>query len=216
MNQTLSLPADMSHELTQGFAATVIRAKAYQIARRGSFTASDIPDLEQDMKLRLWTRLSQFDPEKAPWEVFVVTIVERHAATIIQMEQRQKRHNKEPIRLLSEKVPLSDGESTWLAHTLTNEAQEATRGRYVENEYVLVDLRLDLAELIARLPKKLQKFCHILKTHNLREATRKLRISKTTACEWLAQIRAHNDFEKTFSKAEKVPDPIRANAVVKE
>ena len=142
---------DMNIELATGFAATVIRTKARQLSRQGNFSRSDIPDLEQEMKLRLWKRLRRFNPKKAPWEVFVVTVVERHAATIVEAYKRQKRDGADRVEYLSKRIELSDAKSTLLAHALTNEDQEATRGCYRENEYALVDLRLDLEAFITGL-----------------------------------------------------------------
>ena len=67
---------DIDHELTRGFAAQLIRRKAKQIARRFAFKSLDRQELEQEMRLRLWTRFWKFDPEKAHWNAFATTVIE--------------------------------------------------------------------------------------------------------------------------------------------
>ena len=70
-------------------AKEIIRRKARYLMRRGGFSVSELPDLEQELSLHLLKRTPSFDPRKADWDVFVKAIVtawgvnllrDRHAA----------------------------------------------------------------------------------------------------------------------------------------
>lgn len=74
---------DLAQWVTCGFAAQAIGHKARQLAGRNGFSLSDRDDLEQELRLHLLRRLGSFDPQVAHWNVFVRTLLERHAATLV-------------------------------------------------------------------------------------------------------------------------------------
>lgn len=181
---------DIDHELTKGFAAKLIRRKAKQLAARAGFTKADRQDLEQEMKLRVWQRLPQFDPAKAHWNAFVTTVVERHAATILQRARRTKRFEDNPHVSLSELVEDCDNVLVELAETIGPQHKELLTGRYVDTAENLSDLKLEVEEVIAALPDDLRRLCELLKFHNVKDAAREMGIPRTTASSMVARLRA--------------------------
>jgi RNA polymerase sigma factor (sigma-70 family) len=181
---------DIDHELTKGFAAKLIRRKAKQLAARAGFTKADRQDLEQEMKLRVWQRLPQFDPSKAHWNAFVTTIVERHAATILQRARRTKRFEDNPHVSLSELVEDCDNVLVELAETIGPQHKELLTGRYVDTAENLSDLKLEVEEVVAALPDDLRRLCELLKFHNVKDAAREMGIPRTTASSMVARLRA--------------------------
>lgn len=181
---------DIDHELTKGFAAKLIRRKAKQLAARAGFTKADRQDLEQEMKLRVWQRLPQFDPSKAHWNAFVTTVVERHAATILQRARRTKRFEDNPHVSLSELVEDCDNVLAELAETIGPQHKELLTGRYVDTAENLSDLKLEVEEVVAALPDDLRQLCELLKFHNVKDAAREMGIPRTTASSMVARLRA--------------------------
>jgi RNA polymerase sigma-70 factor (ECF subfamily) len=61
------------------------------LAGRHGFSISDRDDIEQELRLHLLRRLAKFDPDIAPWNAFVQTLLERHAATLVAQRRRKTR-----------------------------------------------------------------------------------------------------------------------------
>ena len=180
---------DIDHELTKGFAAKLIRRKAKQVAGRAGFSTADREDLEQEMKLRVWQRLPQFDPSKAHWNAFVTTIVERHVATILQGARRTRRFEDNAHVSLSELVEDDGRELVELGEMIAPQHKEHLTGRYVETAQNLSDLKLDLEDVIAGLPDDLRRLCELLKFHNVKDAAREMGIPRTTASSMVSRLR---------------------------
>ena len=87
--QVLSLcsESNLADHVISGFADRAIRYEARQLAGRHGFSLSEREDLEQEFRLHVLRRLASFDPHVAHWNVFVRTLLERHAATLV--EQRR-------------------------------------------------------------------------------------------------------------------------------
>ncbi|MEX0718029.1 MAG: sigma-70 family RNA polymerase sigma factor [Planctomycetaceae bacterium] len=180
---------DIEHELTKGFAARLIRRKAKQLVGRGGFTRTDRADLEQEMKLRVWKRFPQFDPAKAHWNAFVTTVVERHCASILQRARRRKRVDSITSASLSELVENWDDELVELGDVIGPEDRERMIGRYVDGFEDQSELKLDVAEVMERLPEDLRRLCDLLKIHNVAEAARELGLPRTTVSSMVSRLR---------------------------
>jgi len=188
-NATSDREIDIDHELTKGFASRVIALKAKQLIGRAGFKKADRKDLEQEMKLRIWQRLSSFDPDKSHWNAFVVTVVERHAATILQRARRHKRFNGETPISLSELSEDHDGELVELGDLVGIEHLENTTGRWVDRFENQADLKISVDELLPALPKKLRRLCELLETCNVQESAARMGVHRTTAFRMLREVR---------------------------
>jgi RNA polymerase sigma-70 factor, ECF subfamily len=91
MSTSIASGHDLPHLVTCGFAARAIRYKARQLAGRHGFSRSEREDIEQELRLDLLRRLAKFNPDIAPWNAFVRTLVDRHAATLIAQRRRRIR-----------------------------------------------------------------------------------------------------------------------------
>ncbi|MFQ5734292.1 MAG: sigma factor [Planctomycetaceae bacterium] len=189
-NHEVDREIDIDHELTKGFASRAIALKAKQLIGRAGFTKADREDLQQEMKLRIWQRLAQFDPTKAHWNAFVVTVVERHAATILQRARRQKRLGGDTPVSLSELVEDCDNEIVELADTIGPQHRENTTGRWVDGFENQVDLKITVDELLATLPKDLRRLCTLLKSYNVQDSAARMGVHRTTAFRMLCEIRS--------------------------
>lgn len=79
---------DLEHELTKGFAARYIRAKARRLVGHASLKTHDCEDIQQELTLAVWRAAPSFDPQAGDWKSFVSTIVERLAARYL-IERRR-------------------------------------------------------------------------------------------------------------------------------
>ena len=170
-----AVPSDLGDELTVGFAGRYIGFKARQLVGHYGYGRSDRPDLEQELRLRLFLRSRRFDPRRGPWNSFVVAVVDRQVATLALVHKARLRWEVEQRRL----AQLADGPPT-----STNYSQRSDR-----RDLDLVDLRLDLDVIVPRLPDDLRVAWELMKRWNLRRTARTLRVSHVTIYKRLRQLR---------------------------
>lgn len=180
---------DIDYELTKGFAAQLIRKKAKQIARRAGFCSSDQDDIEQELKLQLWNGFQKFDANKAHWNAFVTTVIERHVGTILRQARRIKRRQPDNQVSLSELVEDQDNELVELGETVGPQHQEGLTGRWVDSAENQFDLKLDVAEVVANLPVDLRPLCELLKTYTVQDVARLLILPRTTVIRRVERLR---------------------------
>lgn len=183
-----SVPRDLGHELTQGFAGRYVRHKAREVIGRYGFVIADLLDLEQELILRLMERLEKFDPTRAPWNSFVVAVVDRQLATILAGQRAQKRRHA-VVRPLAK--PFADDDASRDLGELY-EASPHARQSPVDGhkDLDLVDLEHDIAVVKHRLPYKLRIVWDWLQWDSVRQTARGLRVSPQTIYHRIKKLRA--------------------------
>lgn len=82
---------DLQMEFTTGAAAFLIRKKAKRLVKQAHWSRADQEDIEQELRVVVFTTCHRFDPEKGDWPVFVSTLIERAAAKLYRAHRVQKR-----------------------------------------------------------------------------------------------------------------------------
>ncbi len=134
------------------FARSLIHRRTRVVCRR----LSDRDDLAQDLFLRLICAQRRFDARRAPAELFLFVVVERGIVQAIR--DRKRRHDRIPIdpSVVPEDIPTPGVDS------------------------IAIDLPLDVAAILARLPAPLRAAAEQLKSHTKSASARNLRISRNT------------------------------------
>ncbi len=158
---------DLNEELTTGFAARFIRRKAKQLVGRSRFTASDRPELEQDLRITLLERMPKFKPQVRHWHVFVTMVIESPRRHDPRVARARKCEHSQNILSLSTRVIGEDGEWTELGRTVGPEHLERVTGRVMLRDQDQTELEQDLESLLPQLPDDLRDLCARLKTDSL-------------------------------------------------
>ena len=161
-------PADLDHELTKGFAGRRIRFRAWQLACTCGFSGSDRPDIEQDLRMALFERIDRFDPERAHWNVFVYTVIERAIASMFSGRQAVLRMAAFESDSLSTLVATEDNEQTMLAQLVLPEDQARINGRAIRHHEDEVDRAEDVETILDMLPDELRDIAERLMTNATR------------------------------------------------
>ena len=127
------------------FAARLIRRKARQLVGRAGFTRSDRDDIEQELALKLLKQLSAFDPGEAHWHVFVTTVVERYAASLLRDKRAEKRDHRRATSL-HVLIETGDNGPVELAETVGRREQDARLGRDPRSDEERAQLAGDVAD----------------------------------------------------------------------
>ena len=150
----------LQHRIVSGFAARAIAWKAQQLAGHNGFSRSEREDIEQELRLHLLRRLAKFDPEIAHWNVFVRTVLERRAASLIA----QRRAALQAGSSIDDCASLDDSR---------------------------IDLAIDTAAILARLPRKSRQLCERLKRDSIAEVARQEGLPRTTLRDRVERLRKH-------------------------
>jgi RNA polymerase sigma-70 factor (ECF subfamily) len=184
--------AQMQHDQDGGldqFTRGLIRRKARQLLRRPEFGPSDEDDLRQELITRLLERLPHFDPRISHRNVFVTTVIERSAATLVRNARAQKRYGATVCSLNSEVEVRGEGTAE-LVETLGEHEHRAHRGQDTRDENDLISLRLDVRETLESLPEDLRKRAERLVTSSNAQAARDLGISRSAYTMSVRQLRS--------------------------
>jgi hypothetical protein len=119
---------DLDYEFSHGFAARFIRSHVSGFVKRNPSLAREREDLEQELKLRLWERVSEFDPDVAEWGAFVRTVVDRELTSISRQKNLKRRGSGKKPLSINVLVPGEDGPIE-LAQLLGPWHQDAVTGR---------------------------------------------------------------------------------------
>ncbi|HEY7158949.1 MAG TPA: hypothetical protein VH575_33700 [Gemmataceae bacterium] len=168
-------------------AQDIIRRKAKKLKRLGGFSSSDSVDLEQDLTLHLLQRLPIFDPRRAGWPVFVITVLTTGGANLLRARFAAQRDFRR-VGSLHQRVRADDGRAE-LGQTLCQQQQDARQGRYPRGEAEGVGLVLDVAEVLARLPHDQRELAEQLKHYSLAEVARRLQVPRSTLQTRVRQLR---------------------------
>jgi RNA polymerase sigma-70 factor (ECF subfamily) len=180
--------ADESYPQIDRFARSYIRKKARQVVGRAGFTEQDREDLEQELVLRLLQRLPSRDPRRGRSTTFTRLVVDHAVANMLRERGAEKRGTGRNISL-SEPVELPGGRHTELAQVIGQRERDARLGRQSRPAEEGVDLVLDVADLLAKLPAPQRELAERLKSSTIAEVARDLGLPRTTVASRVRALR---------------------------
>ena len=185
------------------FTSTLINRKVNLLIDRSGFQHQDRDDLKQEILARVIKSLESFDAGVGHLYPFITAVVHRHISTILRDRKAAKRRSG-TLTSLNVNVKSEDAGPTELLQTISNrEVDRRLRRERTLSEEQLNDLKSDMGNVIARLPKQLQEFLELRKTLSLNEIASHLNTSRTTLANWTEEIRSHFEaagLEKYFHK----------------
>lgn len=186
---------DLGQELTHGFAHKYIRFKIRQIIGCVGIPRSRREELEQDLRLLLIRRFPKFDPKISAWPAFVVTIIERRVATLVEHGQAMERCGLSDIVSLSEAAMDEEGQQVELADQLSPDHQGKMNGQYQRTESDRFSMLHDLDHALMTLPEDQRKTCEELKRISVTSLARRRKLPRATMIDQLVPIREALDRE---------------------
>jgi hypothetical protein len=154
----------------------LIRGKARQVARKAGLSCSELPDLEQDIALHVWERLGRYKSVKSDNAVFVRMLVAHAASTTLR--SRLRRSCRAPVSL--EDAMRVEG-SNWAEPVDPHSMPPSERNTI---------LALDVAAILATLPRDLRRLANTLRTHSVTATARRLGLTRAAVYWRLAAMRA--------------------------
>lgn len=180
----MSLSFDIANDK---FTRGIIRRKSIQISQRLGFSEQDLESLEQTMLTKVIKAMPSFNPDIAHRNVFITTVVERHAARLIA-ERSFPKNGPGHVQSLNATVVVPGDLPTELQYTLDDSIGGARLQveRKAANE--LNDLVSDVAIAISRLPEPWQRMLELRKTHSMVQVSELMGVPRSTLRHWITQI----------------------------
>ncbi|MCL2645404.1 MAG: hypothetical protein FWD61_00195 [Phycisphaerales bacterium] len=141
---------------------TLIRAR--QAVRRVR-NLGDVKDVQQDLLLDILQRLPNFDGERADIKTFISRLVDNKVASMIDTFRRARRRGEGVGPSVDDWVLDEDGEWIRRDGVMDAELLRAHRGVDSRSAEETVNLKADVAAVMAKLPEELRELCVQLQTH---------------------------------------------------
>ncbi|HNQ22465.1 MAG TPA: sigma factor [Phycisphaerae bacterium] len=161
-----------------------IARTARQLAGKAGFTPSDVEDIEQDIRLDVLQRLPRFDPAQSSRHTFIVMLVRRCAASILERRRAEKRNRGRRSESLNVNIRDAEGREVERHQTIDSDT-----GRPGPSDEQRRDLMADVRAVVASLPEHLRFWCVVFDQRGIREASRELGIPRCRLQRIKAEIR---------------------------
>ena len=174
--------------ISGAYATRLIRRTAKKLIGSAGFLPADRQDLEQELSLDLWRRLSNFDPDRAQLQTFITRVVRHRAASLIQAQIAQMRDHRRTTRFVFDPADNDEplGPKSFDHHAYLRLTDDQWRTDLAQRQ-----LARDVAALLARLPPDLRDLCTRLAHRRPSEIARETRIPRSTLYASIAKLREH-------------------------
>jgi RNA polymerase sigma-70 factor (ECF subfamily) len=161
------------------FGLGLIGRKARQLVRRPDFSRDDPRDLEQELATRLLKRLQKYDPQRSERDHFISMAVKRLVANLIR-DRRARRPRDRSVLSLDAGGGAADGNAAPRAAAVTQKHLEARTGTSRRTPEELAKLALDVATVLAGLPREDRDLVAALLTKSKAEVARERGVPRST------------------------------------
>jgi len=173
------------------FASRFIRGKVRQLIGQRGFAANDREDLLQDFAVDLIHRKTQFDPNAATWEAFVIVVCENRFAALIQHRLRSMRDPKRLDGSLNQLVE-DDGRVVSFGDTIPESQRTARSGDDpAQADVEHSDCRLDVTEVVTSLPPDLREVSEQLMVESITETAKARGVQRPSMYYSIKALRKH-------------------------
>jgi DNA-directed RNA polymerase specialized sigma24 family protein len=167
-----SSPSPHPAELDVELVLTIADLNARRLLRLGSIRRGEVEETTQEFVTEALTRWPWFDQRRSAASTFLTLVMRRRASSMIRTQRAVKRGGDRHA------IPFDRAAESFEDDSLRKDLDRAL-------------LRLDVCAVVARLPRHLQRLCHVLMANGLSAAARYLHIPRHTAIRRLAMIRRH-------------------------
>jgi len=160
-----------------------IRYRVEHLIGKFGYTKSDRDDLTQELILDLLEAMPHFDPTRGSRKTFICRVLDRKVRSLIRYQTAQKRDSQRVQQSIDSVRPDDP--------TFDEEKQRERLGRSSTTAPDQIDLQLDVAEVLKRMPERLQRVAQVLASHTPQQAARVLGIKRSELEEAMCELRLY-------------------------
>ena len=162
------------------YALARIEYRVRQLAIQFNLPDDRKDDLRQDMVIELIGAFRRFDPVIAEWETFVCRVLDRFVKYTYRIKGTRQR------RMCANPVSFSNIKGREDFNPVGNDPRKGELSEQDRRE-----LKADVALVISRMPKRLQRVCRVLMTFGATNSAEQLGICRGSVYRNIAKIRKH-------------------------
>lgn len=164
------------------YAIRLIKKRARQLIGSAGFTASDVPDLEQELAMDLLTRLPKFQEGRAHRKSFIAVAIKHRAATLVESQKAAKRDFRKVSFSLDQVFTGDEGKRSDGYDRLDREKildfDGIRRGLPDQTEKMARAIALD--RVLQKLSPDLRRLCDLLVELPISDIAKKTGLSRDT------------------------------------
>jgi len=161
-----------------------IRRKAAWLGARPGFTRFDREDIEQELAVRLWQGLKNFNPAKGNVEAFITTVL-RHAGNSLLRSRCSRRRGAHRVH-----QPLDEQGRVDHDYPVGEDPSLLPSSSAGLNEEAF-ELAHDVAVVLNRLSPELRNLADLLQRRSVTESAQHMGLSRSTVYARIRELRAH-------------------------
>ncbi|QDV62637.1 RNA polymerase sigma factor [Crateriforma conspicua] len=169
------------------FTRKIIHRRVTQLLRLAEFVGDTVDDLTQEFLIRLTDAMKHHDDEVGHRNPYIVSIVDRHTATMLEHRRAKVRYTADGVSLDQR---INDGEVGPRAMVdLLNQDDKSRRLQTEKRDSIdATNLRDDLASVLAELPADEREFLILLREHNVTDVAEILDLPRSTVVSRLEKL----------------------------
>lgn len=164
------------------FAIRLIKKRARQLVGSAGFTASDVPDLEQELAMDLLTRLPKFQEGRAHRKSFIAVAIKHRAATLVESRKAAKRDFRKVAFSPDQAFTGNDGKKQDGYDRLDREKilDSNVIRRSLPDQTEKIARVIALGQVLQKLSPELRRLCDLLIELPISDIAKKTGLSRDT------------------------------------
>ena len=181
------MAAKNPHPVITPYAESCIKAAAHRVARQVNISKSDIEEIEQTLRCRLWRRLENYDPERSQFNTFCSHVVKNLAWTLLR---EYRKHGDVVFYSLHDQIERNSGDRIERIETIDQQDYQREVGKQPQSKYELLTRHLDVNKVIDEIEdNQLKTVSNLLKYKNPQEISQETGIPRATIYQHIKKLR---------------------------
>ena len=166
----------------------MVRMAAKKAVRKGGLSQDDLPDIEQELMIAMLSGMKQHDPGKSSRKTFLTMLLKRQISAVCRQRLRPSKRFQHNLISLNSEIEI-DEEPCELVELVNSDHEIANNPRPESESCNNAALRMDLEDVLEKLPPDCWLICDGLKTMNITELAASMKTTRTTLHKKIEVIR---------------------------
>lgn len=167
----------------------VVRKKTRNAIRKSKLPKDDLKDIEQDLMIALLKGMKNYDPSKSSKSTFASLLADTHLNMLYRIRSSPSRQACFNWQTLNSPVEEENEDVIELIDMVNTDGMLEQENSRSEAPHRAEDIRMDIETVIKKLSENQKQICECLKTMNVIETAKKMKMTKMTVYRKIRQIR---------------------------
>lgn len=171
------------------YSVAMIRYKSRKLIGHFGMSESDREDIEQELAIHLWQRLSQHDPARGSVKTFINCVLDNRVKGIIKSRTNSAFDPKMHAYSLDAAIEAGDSDEVTKGDIIDMDEYRITLGNATRPMMELTEIRVDVLRVVESLPPNLRRVCEALSHASVAAAAKELGIGRDKLYDIMRDVR---------------------------